>query len=99
MLHQSVQNSTLASSRLQRHWYMTTFMQLDLPGATISTRDHYVSCRFTVLIWFDIGDIPDISPHPYIVPHYDDVIMSAIASQITSLTIVYSTVYPGADQS
>ena len=25
--------------------------------------------------------------------------MSAIASQITSLTIVYSTVYPGADQS
>ena len=31
--------------------------------------------------------------------HYDDVIMSAIASQITSLTIVYSTDYPGADQS
>ena len=26
-------------------------------------------------------------------PHYDDVIMGAIASQITSLTIVYSTVY------
>ena len=32
-------------------------------------------------------------------PHYDDVIMSTIASQITSLTIVYSTVYSGADQS
>ena len=31
--------------------------------------------------------------------HYDDVIMSVTASQITSLTIVYSTVYPGADQS
>ena len=30
--------------------------------------------------------------------HYDDVIMSAIASQITSLKIVYSTVYSGADQ-
>ena len=30
--------------------------------------------------------------------HYDDVIMSAIASQITSLTIVYSTVYSAADQ-
>ena len=28
----------------------------------------------------------------------NDVIMSAIASQITSLTIVYSTVYSGADQ-
>ena len=30
--------------------------------------------------------------------HYNDVIMGAIASQITSLTIVYSTVYTGADQ-
>ena len=30
--------------------------------------------------------------------HYDDAIMSAIASQITSLTIVYSIVYSDADQ-
>ena len=30
--------------------------------------------------------------------HYNDVIMGAIASQITSLTIVYSTVYSNADQ-
>ena len=30
--------------------------------------------------------------------HYNDVIMSAMASQITSLTIVYWTVYSGADQ-
>ena len=30
--------------------------------------------------------------------HYTDVIMGAIAFQITSLTIVYSTVYSGADQ-
>ena len=30
--------------------------------------------------------------------HYDGVIMGAIASPITSLTIVYSTVYSGADQ-
>ena len=30
--------------------------------------------------------------------HYDDVIMSAIASQITSRTIVYSIVYSDADQ-
>ena len=30
--------------------------------------------------------------------HYDDVIMTTMASQITSLTIVYSTVYSGADQ-
>ena len=31
--------------------------------------------------------------------HYDDVIMGAKASQITSLTTVYSAVYSGADQS
>ena len=30
--------------------------------------------------------------------HYNDVIMGAIASQITSLTIVYSTIYSYADQ-
>ena len=30
--------------------------------------------------------------------HYNDIIMSMMASQITSLTIVYSTVYPDADQ-
>ena len=30
--------------------------------------------------------------------HYECVIMDAMASQITSLTIVYSTVYSGADQ-
>ena len=32
------------------------------------------------------------------VSHYGDVIMGAIASQITSFTIVYSTVYSDADQ-
>ena len=30
--------------------------------------------------------------------HYNDVIRSAMSSQITSVTIVYSTVYSGADQ-
>ena len=30
--------------------------------------------------------------------HYSDVIMGALASQITSLTIVYSAVYSGADE-
>ena len=30
--------------------------------------------------------------------HYNDVMMGAMASQIISLTIVYSTVYSGSDQ-
>ena len=34
----------------------------------------------------------------YIIDHYNDIIMKAMASQITSLTIVYSSVYSGADQ-
>ena len=32
-----------------------------------------------------------------LIHHYNHVIMSTIASQITSLTIVHSTVYPGAE--
>ena len=35
---------------------------------------------------------------PSLSVHYNDVIMGAIASQITSLTIVYSIVYSDADQ-
>ena len=39
-----------------------------------------------------------IGPENFADGHYNDVIMGAIASQITSLTIVYSTVYSDADQ-
>ena len=37
-------------------------------------------------------------PYCFFEVHYSDVIMGAMASQITSLTIVYLTVYSGADQ-
>ena len=36
--------------------------------------------------------------HRYIFAHYNDAIISAMASQITSPTIAYSTVYSGTDQ-
>ena len=39
-----------------------------------------------------------ISSHNIDCAHYDDVKMGVMASQITSLTIVYSTVYSDADQ-
>ena len=39
-----------------------------------------------------------LSPSASPVVHYDDVMMSAMASKITSLTIVYSTVYSGTDE-
>ena len=44
------------------------------------------------------GWLPD-PPNAANQGHYDDVRMGAMASQITSLTVVYSTVYSGADQS
>ena len=43
----------------------------------------------------DVGKPSGTKAHQH---HYDDVIMGAIASLITSLTIVYSTVYSDADQ-
>ena len=44
--------------------------------------------------------LPPISwvPVDVIHRHYDDVIMNVMASQITSLTIVYSSVYSGSNQ-
>ena len=42
--------------------------------------------------------VPLASQLAYFGIHYNDVIMGTMASQITSLTIAYSTVYSGADQ-
>ena len=47
----------------------------------------------TVEVWEWIGNFI-----PHCILHYNDVIMSAMASQITSPTIVYSTVYWGTDE-
>ena len=61
----------------------------------------YNDVTITSCVRWDLDEEDDelmTSWHGNAFPHYDDVIMSAIASQITSLTIVYSTVYPGADQ-
>ena len=57
---------------------------------------------YTTAVWFVLFGYIYLSlsvypSSPY--AHYDDVIMGAIASQITSLTIVYPSVYSGADQS
>ena len=49
----------------------------------------YIFHKLTSLSWLSATTVCD---------HYNDIIMNMIASQITSLTIVYSTVYSGADQ-
>ena len=63
-------------------------------------RAHVEVCRMIYHgAWWPLLEL--LSRHPLghcKVNHYDDVIMSAIASQITSLMIVYSTVYSGTDE-
>ena len=61
------------------------------------------SFRWSFLFWSDYIFILKCSPRYFMQKtlyktHYNDVIMGAMASQITSLTTVYSTVYSGADQ-
>ena len=48
--------------------------------------------------WFpSVLRVQHVTTH-YFIPHYIDVIMTTMLSQITSLTVVYSIVYSGADQ-
>ena len=51
--------------------------------------------RIFFTIYITCSCVSDIAFH---CPHYSDVIMNAMASQITGLTIVYSTVYSGTDK-
>ena len=53
----------------------------------------YIGVKYVYKIADSWHQLADIWP-----THYDDVVMGAIASLITSLTIVYSTVYSDADQ-
>ena len=54
--------------------------------------------RYQLLCTYLVEGIPKTFPKQRVLKHYGDVIMDAIASQITSLIIVYSTVYSDVDQ-
>ena len=89
-------------------------MDCCVSGRYICSRcDKYINSRPWVLIYKPQDTLRDSTAwcdHPLsefcfsqapvcvICVHYNDVILGAIASQITSLTIVYSTVYSVADQ-
>ena len=64
------------------------------------TRCYAANVDCWIKTWLEI--IPILLPLRWkmaeLTVHYTDVIMDAMASQITSITIVYSTVYSGADQ-
>ena len=59
-----------------------------------------LACDWMSIVWANSEQ--EIENRPWFwhtsTHHYDDVIMGALASQITSLTIVYSTVYSHTDQ-
>ena len=48
-----------------------------------------------LFVWFFSKITTEKTPKPF---HYDDVIMTMLASQITSLTVVYSIVYSGVNK-
>ena len=60
---------------------------------------HQVVIRRSIKFTIDIEAWKTTCLNLQPISHYDDVIMGAITSQITSLTIVYSAVYSDADQS
>ena len=62
----------------------------------MATNNNFVAChsRSEYSIWY----LASVKTQLTLRIHYNDVIMSVMASQITSLTIVYSTVYSGTDQ-
>ena len=77
-------------------WFVTPWRSCDITVMThcITARlIHYILRNmhmFRALLRFGTGCFAHM--------HYNDVIMGATSSQITSLTIVFSAVYSGADQ-
>ena len=67
----------------------------------ITTQVYYYNiCKYIYIYTYDMSTYDNLETYTRIWTHkhYSDVIMSAIVSLITSLTIVYSTVYSDADQ-
>ena len=85
------ENSGTQRFHLRGHYLRTSCREMAVPRSKVHGANMGPTCVLSA---------PD-GPHagPMNLAHYDDVIMCVIASQITSLTIVYSTVYSGADQS
>ena len=73
------------------HFQTVTQQNIHHINSLINTHDGFLNgfVSFRVQIWLILSDLS---------LHYHDVIMSTMASLITSLTIVYSTVYLGVDQ-
>ena len=64
--------------------------KIELPNFTKSTRDYKKE--------YEIINMKTLKIHQNVPLHYGEIIMSAIASQITAISIVCSIVFLGADQ-
>ena len=86
----------------QLSWYEISIVDTDskMRRGILQTRQKFV--KHPVLIPASITqkciEFLKIKTIEKVLYHYGDGIMDMIASQITSLTVVYSTVYSGADQ-
>ena len=80
----------------QRYWNQNIIINFKIVHLKMSSRSvnigHFVQAWIYSIIW------SKGSPRCTTGIHYNDVIMGAIASQTTSLTIVYSTVYSDTDK-
>ena len=94
------------SHYLNQCWHVINGFLFHSPGGfhkkcsrCLSIHRISVSCFSFQIIATSSGDRCTKHNHAQNIPeHYNDVIMGAMTSQITSLTIVYSTVNSGADQ-
>ena len=73
-------------------WCLSMNHESSLLNSKLLCKMHSVLRRSYIMYYFKTRI------HSVRLGHYSDVIMSAMASQINSLTIVYSTVYSGTDQ-
>ena len=101
----NVLSSLFSAGRRQRsRWYMRYLFKnspKNLHQWTMSYLYHHWDSKLALILAlhnFKLGQSIAANGQKRLPFHYNDVIMGAIASQITSLTIVYSIVYSDADQ-
>ena len=85
----------------QTCWIRCPCVSVYLTRSVSICLSHLTFCLSSIFLSFYLSSRSLLSVYlslPLSPSNYIDVIMSAMASQITSLTIVYSTVYSGADQ-
>ena len=92
MIWYSVFEKCISNASTLGHIHQSSLCQLNLQGDLVAP--------LAVLVWSKLVKGNDLSRRNIarLVPHYIDVVMSAMAPQITGVTIVYSTVCSGADQ-